>query len=190
MKRRIAHVLKVSEQRADSWVERDCMATFALEKIGSGTERLAIGLPRSATMTFRCLAEVMTEPFFVLYVLHTPRGEGEPGRYQSEEISKTQLDKFLERFERYLAGDARHDVWVRSVSNGDLIVWDRHNNIFAYGDLPRFVKRLSELGFKDQEPPKLGVHQHYYRQELDSEAADLLSVFDWHRTPLLAEDAQ
>jgi hypothetical protein len=183
-------VLKVSEQRDDGWAERDCAATFALEKTASGTERLAIGLPRSATRTFRRLADVMSEPFSVLYILHTPRGEGEPGRYQSEEISGAQLDKFLERFERFLAGDARHDVWVRSASSGDLIVWDRHNNIFAYGDLAAFVKRLSELGFRVQEPPRLGVHQHHYRQELDSEAADLLTVFDWHRTPLRAEDEQ
>jgi hypothetical protein len=136
------------------------------------------------------LAEVMTEPFSVLYVLHTPRGEGEPGRYQSEEISRTQLGRFLVRFERFLAGDARHDIWVRSVSSGDLVVWTRHNDIYAYGDLRQFMQRLQELGFNDQRPPKLGVHMHHYRQELDSEAAELLSVFDWYRTPLRAEDEQ
>jgi hypothetical protein len=183
-------VLKVSEQRGDTWVDRDCSPTFAKQTLNSGTERLAIGLPRSVINTFRLLAGAMSEPFFVLYVLHTPRGEGEPGRYQSEEISHAQLDKFLERFEGFLSGDARHDVWVRSLADGDQIVWTRHNDIFAYGNLAKFIRRLGELGFTNQEPPVLGDHLHHYRPEFDAEAAGVLSAFDWYRTPLRPEDEQ
>ncbi len=183
-------MLKVSEQQGGEWVERDCPPTFAKEMQRSGTERLAIGLPGSATNTFRRLTEAMSGPFFILYVLHTPRGEGEPGRYQSEEVSSTQLEKFLERFEAFLSGDARHDVWVRSISNGDLVVLDRHNMIFAYGDLANFIRKLGELGFRNQAPAALGDHLHHYRQEFDAEAADLLSAFEWHRTPLRPEDEQ
>lgn len=183
-------MLKVSEQQGDAGVDRDCPATFAKHTLKSGAERLTIGLPRNATSTFRRLTEVMSEPFFVLYILHTPRGEGEPGRYQSEEISSAQLVKFLERFEGFLSGDARHDVWVRSISNGDQIVWDRHNAIFAYGDPAKFIRRLGELGFTAQEPPVLGDHLHHYRQEFDAEAAAMLATINWHRTPLRPEDEQ
>ena len=183
-------MLKVSELRGDIWVERDSPATFAKESLKSGTERLVVGLPRGSTNTFRHLAEAMSEPFFVLYVLHTPRGEGEKGRYQSEEISRAKLDKFLEQFEGFLSGDARHDVWVRSISDGDLIVWDRHNTIFAYGDLAKFIHKLGELGFRDQQPSTLGKHLHHYRPEFDAEATDVLSALDWYRTPLRPEDEQ
>ncbi len=183
-------MLKVSEQVGDTWVDRDCPATFAKETLKSGTERLAIGLPRSSTNTFRRLADAMSEPFFVLYVLHTPRGEGQSGRYQSEELSRAKLDTFLERFEGFLSGDARHDVWVRSISDGDLIVWNRHNTIFAYGDLAKFIHKLGELGFRDQQPPKLGDHLHHYRSEFDSDAAEVLAALEWYRTPLRPEDEQ
>ena len=186
----VDHVLKISELQGDGWVDRDCQAAFAREKLASGIIRLAISLPRNATSTFRSLVELMREPFLVLYILHTPRGEGEPGRYQSEEISSAQLDKFLERFERFLASDARHDLWVKSEPVDDMIVWDRHNSIFVYGDLAKFDQALNTLGFSEQVPSTLGVHQHHYRQEFDNEAAAILSVFDWRRTPLRPEDEQ
>ena len=183
-------MLKISEQQGGGWVDRDCRAVFAREKLESGIVRLAISLPRNATGTFRRLAELMCEPILALYILHTPRGEGEPGRYQSEEISSAQLDKFLERFECFLASDARYDLWIKSASVDDMIVWDRHNSIFVYGDLAKFDQALSALGFREQEPSALGVHQHHYRQEFDTEAAAILSVFDWYRTPLRPEDEQ
>ena len=183
-------MLKIDEQRGGEWVELDCPPTFECETLADGTRRLEVGLPKIATRTFRLLAEIMAEPFFVLYVLHTPRDEGEPGRYQSEEISKAQLVTFMETFEGYFAGDARHDLWARSISDGDMIIWDRHNRIFAYGDLPKFAQRLGDLGFENNPPPTLGNHRHHYRPEFDNAAADVLSAFDWHRTPLRPADEQ
>jgi hypothetical protein len=183
-------VLKVSEQRGGDWVDRDCPATFARDKLASGKDRLTIALPRDATGAFRELAELMHEPFFVLYILHTPRGEGEPGRYQSEEITSAQLSVFLDQYERFFACDARHDLWVKSLNSEDLVVWDRHNDIFAYGDIERFAQRLGKLGFVQETLPPLGDHQHHYRPEFDAEAAAVLNAFDWYRTPLRPEDEQ
>jgi hypothetical protein len=183
-------MLKISVLHENSWIERDCPAVFAREKLGTATERLIVNLPRLATNTFRKMTELMKEPFMVLYVLHTPRIDKEPGRYQSEEITTEQLHDFLSRFEPFLCCDARHDVWVRSVSTGDFIVWDRHNDIFIYGDLDKFVKVLVDIGFKEQRVSTLAEHRHFYREEFDADALALLMTFDWHRTPLRAEDEQ
>ena len=185
-------MLKISEQQGDSWVDRDCQAAFAREKRASGTVRLAISLPRNAIGTFRRLAELMCEPFFVLYILHTPRGEGEPGRYQESRKSpaRNSTNSWSGSSFFWLACDARHDLWVKSVSGGDMIVWDRHNSIFVYGDLGKFDRALNALGFRERERPVLGLHMHHYRQEFDNEAAAILSVFDWCRTPLRPEDEQ
>ncbi len=181
-------MLKIAQQVNDAWVDRDCPASFS-EEIG-GSVRLHIGLPKVSTSIFRTLAALMAGPFYVLYVLHTPRGEGEAGRYQSEAISDTKLADFLAHFERFLSCDARHDIWVKSRDSTDLIIWDRHNSIFAYGDLPRFKRTLSALGFSPGEIPPLGIHTHYYREEFDGEAHAMLEALDWRWTPLRPEDEQ
>lgn len=140
---------------------------------------------------FLKLACVFREPFFVLYILHTPRGEGEPGRYQSPELRWVDLKPFLKRFEAFLAGDARHDIWVYSLETAETIVWDRHNYIFIESDRLEFMsKLLSSMGFGECPVKRLQGHNHYYRQEFDCEATELLAVFDWHRTPLRPEDEQ
>src|SRR5690606_10214436 len=120
----------------------------------------------------------------------TPRGEGEPGRYQSPEISFRTLRAFLRDYAPFLAADARHDLWVHSPSSAATVVWDRHNFLFAYGMLDRFQSELRGLGFARGALAHLGAHQHHYRAEFDEAAANILTAFDWRRSPLLPEDEQ
>jgi hypothetical protein len=47
-----------------------------------------------------------------------------------------------------------------------------------------------QLGFQEGSPHSMGPHQHHYRREFDREAAEVLSSFNWHRTPLRPEDQQ
>lgn len=183
-------MLKISEMSGGQWVDLDCPPRFCNEHAAANTERLVVALPAAASDVFRRLTEVISEPLFVLYVLHTPRGEGEPGRYQSKEISRVQLERFLTRFERFLSGDARHDIWVKAATSDDLLVWDRHNRITAYGDLAKSSRQLIGLGFSSGAVPKLGAHLHHYRREFDADAAEVLRAFDWYQTPLHAEDEQ
>jgi hypothetical protein len=183
-------VSKITVDNAGIWENRDCPAAYARETVSSGRDRLALSLPQSATDVFRRLAEMMSEPFLVLYILHTPRGEGEKGRYQSEEITKTDLDEFLTTYERFFAEDARHDIWIRSIASGDMIIWDRHNDIFIYGDLDRFERALDDVGFNQQSKQPLGAHQHHYRVEFDNAAAAILAEFRWRKTPLQTQDEQ
>jgi hypothetical protein len=110
--------------------------------------------------------------------------------HQSPLLSRTQTQDFLRRFEAFFLADARYDLWVRSASSGGVIVWDRHNDLCVYGGLVDIADRLMQLGFQEGLPPSIGPHQHHYRREFDGEAAEVLSSFNWHRTPLRPEDQQ
>jgi hypothetical protein len=57
------------------------------------------------------LAELLPPPFYVLYILHTPRGEGEAGRYQSNERSLDELSGLLSKYSSFFSSDGRHDLW-------------------------------------------------------------------------------
>jgi hypothetical protein len=182
-------MFKVLEQIEGNWVERDGPAVFCREATNDGGLRLRVSVPRDDAFLLSKLVQSLRPPFQLLHVLHTPRGEGETGRYQSPALSRMQIQDFLRRFEAYFLADARYDLWVRSAS-GDVIVWDRHNDLYVYGGLDDIAARLMQLGFCEGSPPSIGPHQHHYRCEFDREAAEVLSSFTWHRTPLHPEDQQ
>ena len=181
---------KVAELQDDAWVDRQGPSVYALRGPEDGQPRFYIGGPKDPLGLVRALLTGMSGPFWLLYVLHTARGSTGEGRYQSPEIDSEELGQFLDGFAAYLSADARFDLWVRAVETGDMIIWDRHDDIFIYGELTRFENALSELGFQPGEPPKLGEHMHYYRAEFDDDADALLAMFNWHRTPLREEDIQ
>lgn len=136
------------------------------------------------------LIECLTPPFFVLYVLHTPRGEGDPGRYQSPQLELGDLRAFISRFASFFAGDARFDLWVHSPSAKGTIVWDRHNLIYGYGPVGCFGRALGSIGFSEGKPSVPGPHMHHYRKELDPDGTAILSAFLWQHSPLRPEDEQ
>jgi hypothetical protein len=170
-------MFKVLEQIDGNLVERDSPAVFCREATSDGGKRLRVSLPREKPFLLFKLVEGLRPPFQLLYVLRTPRGEGEAGRYQSPPLSRTQTQDFLRRFEAFFLADARYDLWVRSASSGDVIDWDRHNDLYVYGGLVDIADRLMQLGFQEGLPPSIGPHQHHYRREFDCEAAEVLSSF-------------
>jgi hypothetical protein len=95
------------------------------------------------------LVECLAPPFLVLYVLHTPRGEGDPGRYQSPELELGAIQSFITRFASFFAGDARFDLWIHSPSAKGTIVFDRHNLLYGYGPIECFSRGLASLGFSE-----------------------------------------
>ena len=116
-----------------------------------------------------------------------------PGRYQSPPLDRRQLGAFLTDFSGFLAGDARHDIWVYSRGDGRTLVWDRHDLIYAEGDpLEEIEAALEAMAFACQPLPRwaAGPHIHYYRAEYDADAAAVLARFDWTRTDLRPEDEQ
>ena len=163
---------------------------YRRETMSCGTERIVAGSPGGDLELFRALVHAMTPPWALLYLLHTPRGEGEPGRYASQPLEPEAVDAFLDRFGDFLRGDARHDIWAHSPADGATVVWDRHNLIYAYGLLDAFEAVLKARGFGPGLANAAFAHIHYYRDEFDADATALLSAQDWHWSPLRPGDEQ
>ena len=104
--------------------------------------RIVAGVAGSDPLVFERLVEQLEPPYYLLYLLHTPRGEAEPGRYQSPKLSLTEVTAFLARFRRFLSADARFDLWAHAPSENATVVWDRHDKLFAYGPLDRYASAL------------------------------------------------
>jgi len=182
-------VRKLSELRGDEWIERSSPRVFALSR-GTNAARLEADLSDAGAFVFSHVALCLRPPYFLLYVLHTPRGEGAPGRYQSPSISDAELSAFLHSFSSFLGSDGRFDIWVHSPVEKATVVWDRHDRLFAYGPIERYASALRDLGYQTGAVDPLGEHMHHYRQEFDEDAAGVLNFFDWSYSPLKREDEQ
>lgn len=181
---------KLSYQKNGEWVAYSHPPTFRLELTSGGSERLAAGVPAGDCLVFQRLAVSLEAPCMLLYVLHTPRGEGDAGRYQSPPLSQSELQEFLERYFAYLSSDARFDLWLHSPGENATVVWDRHDLIHAYGPTQRYMATLRSLGFDEGSPGISFVHEHHYRQEFDSDARAVLQAFAWRHSALQPEDEQ
>jgi hypothetical protein len=162
---------------------------WAREKT-SGPDRLVIA-PRAQYIDLLLkLSACMEEPFLLLYVLVVPRGEGEPGRYQSEFSCDTiQLKEFLTSYREFFEQDARQNLWIRSMSGSGLLVYDRHNLIYAYGSLEPFIEALKSFGLSEVTDVHIPVpHSHHYHEEFDSGAKRLLTERSWIMSPLRPDD--
>lgn len=136
------------------------------------------------------MVECLEPSYYLLYVLHTPRGEAPPGRYQSPEVTLAEVVGFLEKFGPFLSADARFDLWAHSPSDNATIVWDRHDQIFGYGPLDRYSSKLVSMGFAPGHPSVPTPHEHYYRVEFDDFAKEIMTAFDWSFSSLHPEDEQ
>ena len=155
---------------------------------------LFAGMAASAPEAFARLATCLTPPYFLLYILHTPRGEGEgrEGRYQSPELTAEELNLFIQDHASFLAGDGRFDLWAYSQAEKATVVWDRHNYLFAYGPLNRFSEGLESLGYTPGPVDRIAgrPHMHHYREAFDDQAMAILDRFDWSYSPLRPGDEQ
>ena len=181
---------KVSHNLFGEWEEFSFPAVFERERHPSGAERVSFGVPGGHVEVIRSLLRCVAAPIDLLYVLHTPRGEGPPGRYQSPPLPLDSVLAFLTKYAAYLRADARHDLWLHSSGSGATIVFDRHNRGRAYGPVDCFVEVLSALGFVPSALPGIPAHAHHYRVEYDGEAAKVLSEYSWRRSDLWPEDEQ
>jgi hypothetical protein len=154
------------------------------------TERLVATIPNGDAAVFEKLVGSLTPPYLLLYVLHTPRTEGEAGRYQSPPLSPAEFHALMSRFGAYFGADGRFDLWGYSPTEQATVVWDRHNLIYAYGPLESYATTLRALGFSQGKCETPGPHTHHYRSENDTVAQELLSYLQWIQTPLRPEDEQ
>ena len=181
---------KLSEIIDNREIEYSHPAQYQVEIMSSDTHRLVIGVPGGDHLILLKLIGNLPGPFSALYILHTPRGEGPIGRYQSPTLSHQELVSFLGEFGQFLGHDARSDFWVHCFETGATIVWDRHNLIFAYGSLADYEQTLRELGFTNGAPAIPSPHVHHYHSGYDPVAKTLLTAYDWQHSPLRAEDEQ
>ena len=178
---------KFASQQPEQWLPHNFGKVYAHAQTSS-SPRLCVGASSDGTTLLRELTLTLTEPFLLLYVLVVPRGQSDAGRYQSAELSRSELDAFIEQFGTFWDSDGRHNIWIRS-SDGGLLVYDRHNLIFAYGPLQRFESRLHELGYVSTGSLSLDfIHQHSYHQEFDDLERELTRRFAENRSDLRAGD--
>jgi hypothetical protein len=181
---------KLSYKVNEEWKEYSHPAVYKYEMTKAGVSRLIAGLPSQEINILAQILRCLDEPLFLLYVLHTPRGEGDPGRYQSPELNKDEIQQFLSRFSAFLLGDARYDVWLHSPTINATIAWDRHNLIYAYGPTECMEAVLVQSGFTNGNPLVPAPHAHHYRPEFDSDARAILTHFEWKYSELRPEDEQ
>ena len=155
-----------------------------------GSSKIVAGLPGGDPGPFERLVQSLQAPYILLYVLHTPRGEAKAGRYQSPSLSNADFHDFMVTFGPYLSADARFDLWAYSPAEKATVVWDRHNQLFAYGPVDTLATELRSLGFSEGLTDVSFAHLHHYRPECDAQAAALLEAFDWSFSELQKADEQ
>ena len=87
---------------------------FTIEQT-TGSDRLCIGATKRHIDLLLALAEPLDPPFYLLYLLHTPRRPHQAARYQSPALEWTEVVPFLRHFQPFLEQDARHDLWLHAV---------------------------------------------------------------------------
>lgn len=156
----------------------------------SPERRIVAGIPDGDTAIFAGLLTTLDGPFHLLYVLHTPRGEAAPGRYQSDSLSKAEVSGWLRQFAGFFRADARFDLWAHDPQANATLVWDRHDLLFAYGPLERFEAALREREFIEGDALVPSPHEHRYRPEYDDDARRLIASQTWSYSVLRPEDEQ
>ena len=183
-------IYKLGHQVAGQWVEHSYPPLYSVQLTSTGAERVITAAPGSDSAIFRTLTAVLSPPFIFLYVLHTPRGEGNAGRYQSPELSHRDLSRFLDRFGTFLQADARFDLWLHSPADQATLVWDRHNMVYGYGPNSLYVTALHGLGFGTGDLRAPVPHRHCYHAAFDTDARAPLEQMSWIASPLHPEDEQ
>lgn len=165
--------------------------SYARQVVG-GVERLVIAGGASPVSLLRELLALLPAEMWVLYVLVTPRGTGNEaasGRYQSaRRHSRQEVLGLLDRYESFLNGDGRHNLWLAAPPTGQL-VYDRHDVIYAYGPLPAMIELLKQKGFAEVEALHVPIpHSHHYHERFDTDETAMLKHWEWLKSELQETD--
>lgn len=162
--------------------------TFIVQRMSDGNDRLRIGVVGLTTL--RSLLTLLPPPYWVLYVLIVPAApDTEAGRYQSPSpLGREEFDSFLDRYGPFLESDGRHDLWIKSVNDPELLVYDRHEIVYAYGDLDRLRTVLEVEGYVPGEVAIPNPHSHHYHRENNEDQRRLFESYGWVYMPLRPDD--
>jgi hypothetical protein len=170
---------KLGTLREGADVEWNYEPSFARQVMG-GMERLVIAPGVAPVVLLRGLLELLPEPLWVLYVLLTPLGGGEAGRYQSATPhSRAEVLALLERFEEFLECDGRHNLWLASPPAGQLVL-DRHGVIYAYGPVAQIADELRNAGLEECDAIRSPIpHTHISHHALNDEQVAMQAHWPW-----------
>lgn len=150
--------------------------------------RVAIGANDRQIQLMLDVAKSWQGPYGVLYVLVTSRLGHEAGRYQAAEpCDLDALARFAHKFREYFEEDGRHHVWFADVSSGAQFVYDNHDIVYAYGDIPGYTEFLKQKGFSEQDVHIPCPHAYYYHPEFDDSEREVLKYWEWKYFPLQSE---
>ena len=152
-----------------------------------GQERLRIGPSRGHVDLMIELIECIPEPLRLLYVLVMSRGSEQSGRYEAASGMSFDDTESSKEFGDFLQSDGRHHLWVASPGFGT-IVYDRHDVLYAYGPLDKFVEVLQANGLKEGKIELPAPHWHGYHPEFDKAQSQVLSRLQWIHSPLRPGD--
>jgi hypothetical protein len=169
------------------WTEREYVyGDVWIRERTTGPDRLMIAPSRSQIRLMTKMLRTMEPPYWILYVLLVSREDATPGRYQSPyTLESEETEKFLLRFSEFFEKDGRHHLWIGAEDRSSLLVYDNHNIIYAYGELPKFVAVLKSHGMLQSDIVRIPCpHSHNYNSEFDEQQREILKVWDWKYSPL------
>ena len=147
-------------------------------------EALLVGIANSGIDLILRLTADDPGPFGILYVLVVARPT-KAGRYQLKNpLDSDAFQEYLERNRLYFEGDGRHHLWIRC-GDGSLIVYDRHEMLYLYGDLNRFSEVLDSMGYSQGRVAVDFPHSHHYNQEFDLEEKSITESDEYMRFNLV-----
>ncbi|MDX9755072.1 MAG: hypothetical protein RBU29_13995 [bacterium] len=181
---------KVGHYNGVEWAEISNPPIYTYTHFSEDLSRIECTVPQGGAAIVEQLIQYMASPYFLLYVLHSPQGEAQPGRYQSPQLDFDEIHRFMTRFDSFLATDARFDLWIHSPAQNATLVWDRHNILYLYGPLDGIEAKLKQCGYTEGELEIPSPHAHNYWPEWKQDAKEILNWFEWYHTPLHPDDEQ
>lgn len=181
---------RLAKLQIADWVRVEYPDAFAVETTTNGVRRLRCTTRGDTLTLFRMLATALQPPYFLLYVLHTPRTGAAAGRYQSGALDSADLKTFFAVFAAFLSGDGRHDLWLSAPNDGAQVIWDRHDVFYVYGHLEHAAEVLQGCGYVPDSASIPLPHAHNYHPEFDDSERRLLLYYDWLQSPLHPRDQQ
>lgn len=172
----------------NSFVNNEYGKIFEIETTNA-YQRIKIAADNKQIDLMLKLCENLHPPYFILYVLVVPRHGHKQGRYQSQQIeSINEVETFLNEFQYFFETDGRHHIWIGTVDNSGLLIYDQHNVIFSYGQLDKQLTTLRKEDFHELSFSFPVPHAHYYNGDNDKFEDKVLEYWEWDNYPLTEHD--
>ncbi|NDV83846.1 hypothetical protein [Bacteroides sp. 51] len=153
------------------------------------SDRLVVGVDENQTDLLLEFAKTLHPPYYVLYVLIVSHLDNECARYESPLFDTLEsLSCFLNKYSEFFETDGRHHIWVGTIDDSGLLVYDHHNVIYAYGNQENYTRILTAKGFREEDFYFPDRHCHYFHSENDKFEEAIFNEFDWQIFPLGEND--